>query len=808
MALARFCFSRAERCYATELEDSVRTRFKVALGGAALSVGVLAAAFGPIVRHEAAAVAERYGASIEVARILPTWHGARLRGVDVRLRGVPSASVHFDEIEVGLGLSGRRVALRGGRVDVVGPRDTVAGELEAWREARGGRAGSGTAGASASGPHLDRVSFRWRNAAENPSERVEASSLSVRREAGGTIVDAEAAEVAAFGTTLRAKDAHLELSRRDGAYRVRAVSAAALDAEVDWPVPADDAAAPSAPTDRQALPKKGADAAPEPASRSDEGERAKRLRARLVQLAALLDGVLDPGAVVSVHGVTARVRRGDDVLNLGPGTLDVQRPGERLVVELAPGVPKGGDETEQVLTFRLSVPLRAGAASADLVADVEGGPIWLSTLGVREGDFGLMDVAQTSIETRSHLVLSADGAKITASGEGKIHALSLRNAALSDEPVQRLELAFRGKGEAALDGSHVRVDEGEVDLGAIRLDASGTYDRAGASRRVRGTFEVPLTACQAMLDSTPKGLIPKLSGMRMAGSFAIKGKVAFDTAAIDRDFDLRWDVSNTCRVADAPVSIHIDQFRRPFHHAVVGPDGQSVDLVLGPQTPGWVPYSGISKFMEVALLTTEDGGFYRHHGFDEEAIRNSIRDNLKKGRFVRGASTLSMQLAKNLYLGRKKTLSRKLQEAVLTMYLEQELTKEQILELYLNVVEFGPMVYGIGPAARHYFSTSPATLSLGQALYISSILPNPKVQHFVAGGAVSPGYTNYLRKLMQLAHKRRRITDAELEDGLAETVLRGSPAPARSKPTSDATVPATSDEAIEPPDDGADWVAP
>src|SRR5438046_465396 len=139
--------------------------------------------------------------------------------------------------------------------------------------------------------------------------------------------------------------------------------------------------------------------------------------------------------------------------------------------------------------------------------------------------------------------------------------------------------------------------------------------------------------------------------------------------------------------------------------------------------------------MEVAVLTTEDGAFRRHHGFDQEAIKNSIRENLRKRRFVRGASTISMQLAKNLYLDRSKNLARKLEEAILTMYLEQELTKDQLLELYLNVVEFGPMVYGIGPAARHYFNAAASELSLSQALYISSIMPNPKNQYFGAGGA-------------------------------------------------------------------------
>jgi membrane peptidoglycan carboxypeptidase len=286
--------------------------------------------------------------------------------------------------------------------------------------------------------------------------------------------------------------------------------------------------------------------------------------------------------------------------------------------------------------------------------------------------------------------------------------------------------------------------------------------------------------------------------MRLAGSLGIKGKVRFDTARLDRDFQLDWDVSNTCRVVEAPPELSVDRFKRAFRRKAYGPYGQPVEVESGPGTPGWVQYQAISRFMEVAVLTTEDSGFPRHRGFDDEAIKNSIRENLRRRRFVRGASTISMQLAKNLYLERTKSVARKLQEAVLTMYLEQELTKEQLMELYLNVVEFGPMVFGVGAAARHYFNTTASQLSLGQALYMSSILPNPRVQHFTAGGAVSPGWSNYLRKLMELANKRQWITEEELEEGLRETVVRGSPVPLR------APASAAPGEAADAPGEGGD----
>jgi membrane carboxypeptidase/penicillin-binding protein PbpC len=181
-------------------------------------------------------------------------------------------------------------------------------------------------------------------------------------------------------------------------------------------------------------------------------------------------------------------------------------------------------------------------------------------------------------------------------------------------------------------------------------------------------------------------------------------------------------------------------------------------------------------------MTCEDGRFRRHRGFDHEAIHNSVRENLRARKFLRGASTISMQLAKNLYLGREKTISRKLQELILTTYLEQALTKDQIMELYLNVVEFGPMTFGIGNASSRYFNKHPASLSLGQSMYLASILPAPSRQHFGKDGKVTDGWMRYLYKLMRIAAKMRWVSEVELDYGLGEWVVYGSPDPIRLTP--------------------------
>ncbi|WP_437561986.1 biosynthetic peptidoglycan transglycosylase [Sorangium sp. So ce542] len=778
------------------------------IAGGALGCGLIVG-FAPLVRYQAEKAAAGYGASLAIEQVRPTWHGVSLRGVDVRLRGAPSIAIRLDEVAVALGFSGRRVAMRGGTVSAVGPRDAILHELEAWRAGQTpGR--SGVAPNQGGGStELEGLKVVWSDRTDTPKESLSATGVHLARAEGRTSISAQEAMLSLGRAAFSVREGRLVLAREQARYQVSELSAAAIDAEVTLP---------EAEPEPQVAPERGGNTRPaqikraaEPGEGDDSGQnRGLAIREALLRTARMIDLALGEGAKVDVAGVTARLKRRTDMLNLGPGSLAVRRDVGSLVVELSPGeaaISTAGSDAQQALTFRLRVPINdAKETPQEIVADVQGGPIWLSTLGVHEGDMGLFDVARTSIVSRARVVLSADGQTLGVDGEGRLKNLSLRSAALADEPIAGLDLAWRAKANGKLDGSKIVAEDAEIDLGALRLIARGEYEQAGASHRVRGSFEVPLSACQSMLDSAPKGVVAKLHGMRLAGSFGIEGKLRFDTANLDRTFSLDWGISNTCRVTEMPPELSVDRFKRAFRRLVYGPGGQRVEIESGPGTAEWVPYEDISRFMEVAVLTTEDGGFHRHHGFDEEAIKNSIRENLRKRRFVRGASTVSMQLAKNLYLERTKSVARKLQETLLTMYLEQELTKEQIMELYLNVVEFGPLVYGIGAAARHYFNASAAQLSLGQALYIASILPNPSVQHFDASGEVTPAWSEYLRKLMQIAHRRNRISDEELEKGLQETVVRGSPAPhlAPRQPAGDG------DEAIEdrPEGQGGAWTAP
>jgi monofunctional glycosyltransferase len=140
----------------------------------------------------------------------------------------------------------------------------------------------------------------------------------------------------------------------------------------------------------------------------------------------------------------------------------------------------------------------------------------------------------------------------------------------------------------------------------------------------------------------------------------------------------------------------------------------------------YVNYSKISKHLKNAVRISEDGGFFFHNGFDLGEIKESIKTNIKKREFKRGGSTITQQLAKNLYLSSKKSIVRKLEEAFLTLKIEQQLSKIRIFDLYLNYIEFGNGIFGVDVACRKYFKKSSGKVTVFEAVRLASIIPSPR----------------------------------------------------------------------------------
>jgi monofunctional glycosyltransferase len=200
----------------------------------------------------------------------------------------------------------------------------------------------------------------------------------------------------------------------------------------------------------------------------------------------------------------------------------------------------------------------------------------------------------------------------------------------------------------------------------------------------------------------------------------------------------------------------------------------------------WVPYERISSNLRRGVLVAEDSSFYEHEGVDHKAMREAFERNLKRKKVTHGGSTITQQLAKNLYLSPSRNPLRKVREYLIARSLERNLSKKRILEIYLNVVEFGERVYGAEAAARHYFGKSAASLTLREAALLAGSLPNPR--------AMNPGDPNKrLRSRQQMIMSRMKRWGYLLEQ---DVLTEKKPAAAEERPAEP--------QPLELPDETAD----
>ena len=272
---------------------------------------------------------------------------------------------------------------------------------------------------------------------------------------------------------------------------------------------------------------------------------------------------------------------------------------------------------------------------------------------------------------------------------------------------------------------------------------------------------------QHFFDAFPQGLFGSLDGVRVSGKLKYDLSLHLDSSQPD---SVRFDATLT------PYDFRILRFggvdlakmNKPFEHEIYE-KGQLVrkfivPLTEGPENPDFVSLSNISPNIRNAVLTAEDYNFFTHKGFNEKAFRVSIATNFKTRKFKRGASTISMQLVKNVFLNRNKTLSRKVEEILIVWLIENQrlVSKERMYEVYLNIIEWGRDIYGIGEAARYYFAKHPSQLDIGESIFLAYVVPSPKraLNHFHPDGSLKTylrGYFKLIGKIMA----RRRLTPAD-----------------------------------------------
>ncbi|MEO6954680.1 MAG: transglycosylase domain-containing protein [Polyangia bacterium] len=384
---------------------------------------------------------------------------------------------------------------------------------------------------------------------------------------------------------------------------------------------------------------------------------------------------------------------------------------------------------------------------------------------------------QGAVETRSaevDLRLDVGYADHVADFAGRVHlsGLTIDNPRLGPHPVRNVGFDAKAKGRVELANKKLELEAFEVDYRGVHAKVTGAFEKVGPLPKFHASATVDPVPCQTVLDALPAELTPFLQGFRVAGEFSTDLHAGIDLSDLTTPVDLGGKVGiEGCRVTQSPAWGSASRLERSFEQTVEYEPGKWMTFLVGPENTDFVPFADISPHLVNSIMTTEDSGFWKHKGFIPSEFRSALQQNLQRGYFRLGASSITMQMVKNVLLSREKTLSRKLQEMFLTWYLEHQLGKQRILEIYFNVIEFGPGIYGIGRAAHHYFGKSAHDLTPREAAYFSSILPNPKrryVQFCHANGQVDAKWDLYLKRILRRMHERGRLTDDEFKEAIAQ----------------------------------------
>jgi len=341
------------------------------------------------------------------------------------------------------------------------------------------------------------------------------------------------------------------------------------------------------------------------------------------------------------------------------------------------------------------------------------------------------------IEKKFNLKLQADTLRAElrdvdrSGGEFRMEGIgSVRNLRLNHPAIARTDVVVA---KAAMDANlfvgenYIGIDSSStLYLGEVSAHPFVKYTLSPNKVYELQLHTTPLDA-QALFNSFPQGLFESLEGMKVSGK--LKYDLAFQLDASLPD-SVKFNSSLTpenFRILKMGET-NFTAINQPFVYTPYEKGKPVRDIVVGPENPDFTPLNAISRDLRNAVLTSEDYNFFTHKGFNEKAFRVSIATNFKEKSFKRGASTISMQLVKNAFLNRNKTLSRKVEEILIVWLIENErlIPKERMYEVYLNIIEWGRNIYGISEAARYYFAKSPSNLSLGESIFLAFVIPSPK----------------------------------------------------------------------------------
>lgn len=334
-----------------------------------------------------------------------------------------------------------------------------------------------------------------------------------------------------------------------------------------------------------------------------------------------------------------------------------------------------------------------------------------------------LDVSEASATGHvviEHLLTAAPSQAIDMTAHGHLQDAAITHALVATEPVA---VSLKGEVTASFADDVTTVSHYALSLGDVALAGNGYFDTSDGIVALRLAANIAPVACLDALESIPPVLRGALTGLTPRGMLKGGLEIRYDAS---RPVGHGAMILTTLDVEDCEI---LADAEAADPRALLTPaprrfvDGTS--RLVGPGAPGYVGLASLPAHVDAAFVAGEDASFYLHDGFAPDQIARSLDFNFREQGVLRGASTISQQLVKNEFLDRQRTLARKLQEAILTWRVERLLSKRQILERYLNVIELGPGVWGVGEAASFWFGVDASKLTAAQAALFAAMTPGP-----------------------------------------------------------------------------------
>jgi hypothetical protein len=373
--------------------------------------------------------------------------------------------------------------------------------------------------------------------------------------------------------------------------------------------------------------------------------------------------------------------------------------------------------------------------------------------------------------------------------------LDIHHRRIAPNPVSFDHLAIDyifniGKDYAELDSSTLII------FNKLKVNPYIRY-RNKPSGQITLRINKPLFPAEELFSSIPQGLFTTLQDIRVKGDLSFYLHFFADLSMPD-SLEFECELRRHQFTVLSYGSTNLNRINEPFLYTAYEKGEPVRTLIVGTENPNFRPIEKISPFLKVSVLTSEDPGFYQHRGFIQDAFRESIITDIKEKKFARGGSTISMQLVKNVFLNRNKTIARKFEEALLVWLIENQglCTKDRMFETYLNIIEWGPLIYGANEAARFYFNKDAAKLNLAESIFLASIIPKPKwfKYSFNETGHLRESQVGYFNLLSEKMLNRGLISQQDFDHLIPDVQLKG---PARLMLKKDDSIPADSIDTLE-----------